>query len=315
MDHRAESDTPVNPARLTHDYRGRFAPSPTGPLHFGSLVSAVGSYCQARQQGGHWLVRMEDLDKGREQPGAADNILRTLEAFGLYWDESVVWQSQRLPLYEHAIEELRRMRTVYPCACSRSDIRQQTDRIKTPVYPGTCREGLQSGQQARSVRIKTVPGLIGFIDALQGPQTQDIQNDVGDFVLQRADGFYAYQLAVVIDDAAQGISDVVRGADLLDNTPRQIFLQQLLGLHTPAYLHLPVATNSAGEKLSKQTFAKPVDVTSPVPELVKALRFLGQEIPSELPHESLSAVWQWTNEHWKTLNIPKKLKIQITPAL
>jgi len=294
-------------------YRGRFAPSPTGPLHFGSLVCAIGSYLQARSQQGQWLVRIEDLDQARERPGAADAILRTLEAFGLYWDEPVVYQSQRRELYEEALRRLSEENYTYPCACTRKDIQSLADASgKTERYPGTCRTGLPPGKQARSIRVRTNPGNIGFNDAVQGCFEQDIYRDVGDFVLRRADGFYAYQLAVVIDDAIQGITEVVRGADLLDNTPRQIYLQRLLNFPTPAYLHLPLVIDESGAKLSKQTLAAPVDARQPVAALVQALRFLGHPPPLADDSVELDELWQWAQQHWRREQIPRQCEIPIS---
>lgn len=261
-------------------YVGRFAPSPTGPLHFGSLVAALASYMEARSAKGKWLVRMEDLDKPREQPGAADAILRALDALGLHWDAAVEFQSRRAPLYRHALERLKEY--TYPCGCTRSEIADSALAIDgARVYAGICRGGLAEGKTARAVRIRA-EGEVSFGDAVQGRHTQRLERDVGDFVLWRADGQFAYQLAVVVDDFEQGVSDVVRGADLLDSTARQIFLQQRLGYPTPRYLHVPVAVNAAGEKLSKQTGAAAVDVARPRRELRRAFAFLGQPETEDL---------------------------------
>jgi glutamyl-Q tRNA(Asp) synthetase len=255
-------------------YVGRFAPSPTGPLHFGSLVAALASYMEARSAKGKWLVRMEDLDKPREQPGAADAILRSLEALGLHWDGAVEYQSRRLGLYRDALSKLKPH--TYPCGCARSEISDSALAIDgARVYGGTCRAGLAAGKTARALRIRA-HGEIRFSDRVQGPRTQLLERDVGDFVLWRSDGQFAYQLAVVVDDAAQGVTHVVRGADLLDSTGRQIFLQQRLGYPTPRYLHVPVAVNEAGQKLSKQTGAPAVDATKPGEALERAFAFLGQ---------------------------------------
>ena len=228
-------------------YRGRFAPSPTGPLHFGSLIAAVGSYLEARSQDGVWLVRMEDLDPPRVMPGAAKHILHTLHAFGFDWDDPVVQQSMRSDAYHAALHRLRAEGLVYPCGCSRREIADSAVRgIEGPVYPGTCRAGLRDARAARALRVRTRDEPIGFTDAVQGEIVQSIAREIGDFVLYRADRVFAYQLAVVVDDAEQGITDVVRGSDLLLSTPRQIHLQRLLGLPTPRYLHLPVAVNADG---------------------------------------------------------------------
>ncbi len=279
-------------------YRGRFAPSPTGPLHFGSLIAAVGSYLEANTQNGEWLVRMEDLDPPREMPGAADGILKTLESYGFEWDGEVLYQSRRGDAYEAALDQLRSSGQLYPCACTRKEIADSAVQgIEGPVYPGTCRAGLH-GRAPRAWRVRTSMDEIEFDDAIQGHQQQVLERDIGDFVLKRADGFYAYQLAVVVDDAAQGITHIVRGADLLDSTPRQIWLQRLLGLPTPHYAHLPVAVNEHGEKLSKQTLATALDASRPAPALWQALDFLGQHPPSALQRAPLAELWAWARANW-----------------
>ncbi len=288
-------------------YRGRFAPSPTGPLHFGSLVAAVGSYLEAKSRGGEWLLRMEDLDTPRAQPGAADAILRTLEACGLHWDGGIMYQSRRSAAYRGALAQLETQGLVYACGCSRREI---ADSGLGPdgalIYPGTCRKGLAPGKSARAKRVRADEGVVEFEDAVQGTIRQDLAAAVGDFVLLRADGLYAYQLAVVVDDAEQGITDVVRGADLLASTPRQIHLQRLLGLPTPRYLHLPAAVNAAGEKLSKQTLAPPVDAHDPVPVLVQVMEFLGQAPPAQLRRATLTEFWAWALAHWDSRHIPRQ---------
>ncbi len=256
---------------------GRFAPSPTGPLHFGSLVAALASWLEARAAGGRWLVRIEDLDRPRVQPGADDDILRTLGALGLEWDGEVLHQSRREALYHEALERLQAH--TYWCGCSRREIADSSLGLAVDgarIYPGTCRAGLGAGKAARALRVRVPEAEIAFVDRVQGSQRQSLAREVGDFVLYRADGLFAYQLAVVVDDAAQGVTDVVRGADLLDSTARQIYLQALLGVPTPRYLHVPVAINAKGEKLSKQTGASPVDVSRRDSEIRAALRFLGQ---------------------------------------
>ncbi len=289
-------------------YRGRFAPSPTGPLHFGSLVAAAGSYLEARARGGDWLVRMEDLDPPRVAPGAADEILRALKACGMQWDGEVVRQSARSDAYHAALHRLREKKRVYPCACSRREIADSAVAgIEGPVYPGTCRAGLAPGKTARALRLSTQGAAIAFDDALQGRIAHDLEKEFGDFVLLRADDVYAYQLAVVVDDAEQGITDVVRGADLLGSTPRQIYLQRLLGMPQPRYAHLPVVVNGAGEKLSKQTFATPIDATNPLPALVAALEFLGQQPPRDLARASLKELWDWALKNWRLDRVPHRL--------
>ena len=259
-------------------YVGRFAPSPTGPLHFGSLVAALASYMEAKAAGGKWLLRMEDLDRPREQPGAADAILRALEALGFEWDGPVLVQSARLARYREVLADLARRGLAYPCGCTRREIEDSALAINgSRIYPGTCRHGLPPGKAARATRARTHRAPIGFADRFQGWVEQNVEQEVGDFVLLRADGLVAYQLAVVVDDMDQGVTDVVRGADLLESTARQIHLQRLLGARTPRYAHVPVALNAAGEKLSKQTGARPLELADPQAELARARRFLGQD--------------------------------------
>ena len=287
-------------------YRGRFAPSPTGPLHFGSLVAAVGSFLEARTRGGDWLVRMEDPDPPRVVPGAAEEILRALEACGMHWDGPVVHQSTRAAAYHSALHHLRSRGMVYSCACSRREIADSAIAgIEGFVYTGTCRGGVPGGKRPRAQRVMTRGAVIAFEDALQGDVEHDLEKDVGDFVLYRCDGVYAYQLAVVIDDAEQGITDVVRGSDLLDSTSRQIHLQRLLGLSTPRYAHLPVAVGETGEKLSKQTLAAPVDPDRPVPALAAALVFLGQRPPDDLARAPLADFWEWALRSWNLARVPR----------
>jgi glutamyl-Q tRNA(Asp) synthetase len=259
------------------EYVGRFAPSPTGPLHFGSLAAALASYLEARAAKGKWHVRLDDLDRPRAQPGAADEILRALERLGFEWDGPVLVQSERLERYRAALDELTRRGFAYPCSCTRKELEDSALAIDgARIYPGTCRPGLAPGKVARASRLRTHDAPIGFADAIQGRVEQRVEREVGDFVLLRADGVIAYQLAVVVDDMDQGVTDVVRGADLLDSTARQIHLQRLLGAPTPRYAHVPVALNAAGEKLSKQTGARPLDLSDPKAELARARRFLGQ---------------------------------------
>lgn len=289
-------------------YRGRFAPSPTGPLHFGSLVAAVGSYLDAKAHGGEWLVRIEDVDRPRTVAGSADAILRTLDALGMGWDGEVLYQSRRDEVYRAALAELEHQGAVYSCACSRKEIADSS--LAGPaglVYPGTCRPGLPPGRSGRAVRLRA-EGAIAFADRLQGDIRQDLEREVGDFVLRRADGLFAYQLAVVVDDADQGITHVVRGADLLDSTPRQIYLQGLLGLPVPSYLHLPVAVNVRGEKLSKQTQAPEVDPGRPAELLCRVLGFLEQSPANGLEQGRLEDCWRWAIAHWR----PERLAGMLT---
>ena len=320
------------------NYHGRFAPSPTGPLHFGSLAAAVGSYLDARKHHGTWLVRMEDLDTPRCVPGAADDILYTLEAFGLCWDGEIIYQSRRIPAYEETLQQLRESGAAYPCCCTRKEIADSAlHGIDGPVYPGTCRHGIPAGREGRAWRVRTdhsflppcngetrmgveqsgrgvstpsptLPlqggGNIQFDDALQGRVVQHLENEIGDFVIKRADGLFAYQLAVVVDDAFQNITHIVRGADLLHSTPRQIYLQRLLGLNTPAYMHLPIAVNSQGEKLSKQTLAPAIATDDVVVTLIAMLEFLRQQPPAELRQGSVEEVLGWAVANWQ----PERLK-------
>ncbi len=294
---------------MSSGYRGRFAPSPTGALHFGSLLAAVGSYLDAKHQQGKWLVRIEDIDTPRNMKGSADDILRTLEAFGLHWDESVRYQSQHLAVYADTLQHLKAQGLVYPCGCSRKAIANAT---QEQIYPGTCRKELvQTPHKTPAWRMRVDDVVISFTDRLQGKITQDLATDVGDFVLKRADGLFAYQLAVVVDDAAQGITDIVRGADLLDSTPRQIYLQQQLGLDTPRYLHLPLVRNTQGQKLSKQTLALAIHPDHPTATLYAALQYLGQHPPVELQHAPLATLWDWAMARWNSDHIP----LQIPPVV
>jgi len=296
-------------------YRGRFAPSPTGPLHFGSLVAAVGSYLDARAQGGQWLVRMEDVDTPRNVPGAAEDILHTLELFGFAWDGPVLYQSARLEAYRSELERLCRSGLAYGCACSRKEIADSASRPAIDgglVYPGTCRNGLPADRTARAWRLRVSTEPVGFDDRLQGHVEQQLERDVGDFVLLRADGLFAYQLAVTVDDEFQGITDIVRGADLLASTPRQIWLQRCLGYATPRYAHLPVAANAAGEKLSKQTRAPALDIARAAAELVGALAFLGQAVPAELSRATVNDVWAWAAENWSFDHVPQQRAISLS---
>lgn len=292
-------------------YRGRFAPSPTGPLHFGSLVAAVGSYLEAKTRGGLWFLRMEDVDTPRCSASAADEILRALEACGLAWDGEVIWQNRRKEAYEEALERLKAAGQVFACACTR---RELADSAIAPdgavIYPGTCRQGLTQGRGARAWRLRVGEARVGFYDAIQGRVDSDLAREVGDFVLLRADGLFAYQLAVVVDDAEAGITHVVRGADLLASTARQIYLQQSLGLTTPSYAHLPVVVNATGEKLSKQTRAPAVDLHRPGTELFAALKFLGQQPPKELAEAAPLVILDWSIRNWRLDQVAHGLSLE-----
>ena len=266
-------------------YRGRFAPSPTGPLHFGSLIAALASWCDAKSHGGEWLLRIEDVDAARSRANAADDILSTLEAHGFEWDGSVVHQSARGALYQAALDELAHRNLIFECSCTRAELEAAPRGIGGErVYPGTCDE------------------TIGFADRVQGWHEQHLMRDVGDFVIRRADGLFAYQLAVVVDDALQGITHVVRGADLLASTPRQIWLQRQLGYPTPAYLHHAVALDALGMKLSKQSGAAPL-TGNPVSALTRAWRFLDQRDPPSQP-VAVREFWQWAHSAWDPRRLP-----------
>lgn len=284
--------------------RGRFAPSPTGPLHFGSLVAAVASYADARAARGEWLLRIEDVDVPRSAPGAEAEILAALERHGFVWDGPLVRQCDRTPRYEAALAELAARGLVYECACTRRELESAPARDGERVYPGTCRDGIPRAlaqRTQRSVRVRVPGATISFVDRLQGEQRQDLARDVGDFVLKRSDGWIAYQLAVVVDDADQAITSVVRGADLLASTPRQIFLQHALGFATPSYLHVPVAIDRDGHKLSKQTDA-PALAGDPVAALLAAWRFLEQAPPLAAPRTA-AQFWEHAVRAW----IPQRL--------
>ena len=272
-------------------YHGRFAPSPTGPLHFGSLVAAVASWLDARAAGGRWSVRIEDVDAPRTVTGAADAILRALEACGLGWDGPVVRQGDRAALYAGALARLRERGLAYRCRCTRREVADSALRgIEGAVYPGTCR-GLEiPAEEGAAERFRVDPGIVTFEDRVRGRVAQDVAREVGDFIVRRRDGLFAYQLAVVVDDADQGVTDVVRGADLLASTPRQILLQRALGLPTPRYLHFPVAVDPRGEKLSKRHAAPPLDAANAPEAIARALAFLGQaEVAGGPAREMLAA--------------------------
>ena len=286
---------------------GRFAPSPSGPLHFGSLLAALGSYLSIRRQGGLWRLRIEDLDPLRTIPGSEDELLRTLEGLGLEWDGPLLRQSERFAAYEAAVEQLAAQGLLFPCSCSRKEVLATAPHIgeEGPIYPGTCRHGLRAGQDARALRLRVDDRVIAFVDGLYGRYQQNLSQDVGDFVLKRADGLFGYQLAVVVDDGASGITEVVRGADLLASTPRQIYLQSLLGLPTPTYLHLPLALDDEGEKLSKRhlRYALPAD---PARALYGALIFLGQAPPPELQKAPPAELLAWAVGNFIVAAIPRE---------
>jgi glutamyl-Q tRNA(Asp) synthetase len=289
---------------LRPGYVGRFAPSPTGPLHAGSIVAALASWLDARAHAGRWLVRIEDVDRPRCVAGAAETILRQLADCSLVADEEPLWQSTRGEVYQSALDALIARDIAYPCACSRKDIThalellgRSHERHAELVYPGTCRTGL-GGREARALRFKVTAGNVQWHDRRLGTQEQDVEHEVGDFVLKRADGLWAYQLAVVVDDAAQGITDVVRGEDLADNTARQVLLQRALGMPTPRYLHTPLVLGANGEKLSKQNGAMSIDTSEPLRVLNDAAQLLGLTPRTGRIADALSA-WtpQWRDSY------------------
>ena len=292
----------------TQRYRGRFAPSPTGPLHFGSLVAALASYCDARAAGGEWLVRIEDVDAPRVHPGAESAILGTLDRYGFQWDGDVVRQSLRSAAYEAALAQLDAGGHVYACACTRRELgAAPLSASGERVYPGTCRGGIPRDHAARAQRawrLRVGDARITFRDRLQGAQLQDLGRDVGDFVVRRSDGLYAYQLAVVVDDALQRVTHVVRGADLLASTPRQILLQRLLGYPELSYLHAPIVIDAQGRKLSKQTRAAPL-ADDALATLLAAWGFLEQRPPegSNTP-ASVAEFWSWAISAWSPPRLP-----------
>lgn len=284
-------------------YTGRFAPSPTGPLHLGSLISAVASYLDARAHHGQWLLRIEDIDPPRELPGATHQIIDSLRHHGLRWDGDIVYQSQRGDAYEQALQQLLADGKAFYCQCSRQSLRSSGGIHRPP-----CRHPATDATDA-AIRLHVAAVNCGFKDGIQGHYRQQLDREAGDFVLRRRDGLYAYQLAVVLDDAAQSVTHVVRGSDLLDSTPRQIYLQQQLGLPTPEYLHIPVITNAAGQKLSKQTFARPLEISRARDNLLQALRFLRQpEPPAEARHDC-ERLLHWSTQHWQRELVPRRMAI------
>ena len=290
---------------------GRFAPSPTGPLHFGSLVAAIASYLQARARHGRWLLRIEDIDPPREQDGAATAIVDALECYGFEWDEPCLFQSTRNEAHQFALTTLIDKGLAYRCVCSRRDLADAERGSLGPIYPGTCRNGCKAGEAA--IRLRTTENDIVFDDMLQGQFRQNLQRESGDFVVRRRDGLIAYHLAVVVDDEYQGVTEIVRGIDLLDSTPRQIWLQSLLGYTTPRYAHFPVITHADGDKLSKLTGAEGIALTNPEPVLVEALNILGLSPPSGLSKDSIPNIWRWATEYWQINSLHGKKAIVKTP--
>ena len=287
-------------------YKGRFAPSPTGPVHYGTLIAAVGSYLQAKSNKGKWLIRMEDVDITRKVAGSDVDILKTLEVFGFEWDEKIIYQSEQTAHYEQALEQLISQSLVFPCLCSR----KQLSKSASTIYPGTCRKRQLPEKNEHALRLRSKNISIEFNDAVMARQSQNIKQQCGDFVIKRRDGLFAYQLAVVVDDALQNISEIVRGADLLDSTPRQIYLQQLLNYPTPDYCHLPLAVDNSGNKISKSEGATKIDLQHKEQQLVSVLDFLGQNPPDELAQSSINDIWLWATEHWDVTQVSSNCHIQ-----
>ena len=283
----------------TQPYVGRFAPTPSGPLHFGSLVAALASYLDAHAHDGQWLLRIEDIDPPRCQPGASDDILRTLEAFGLHWHGEVLYQSQQLDDYQQALAHLQRQGQLFYCTCSRSQLKGHN------TYPGHCRTQHFHPEEPHSTRIHAPDVELGFTDLFMPTYKENLAQQVGDFILQRKDGPYAYQLAVVVDDARQGINHVIRGADLYDQTPRQIYLQQCLGYATPTYGHIPLIMSPQGQKLSKQNLAKSITAKQAPALITNALLRLGQSLPDELHGAPIDGQLSWAIEHWQRQSVPR----------
>lgn len=296
----------MNPPTPT--YRGRFAPSPTGPLHLGSLLTAVASYLDARANQGIWLVRMEDLDPPREVAGAAEDILETLHCYGLDWDEQVLYQSQRQQIYQEQIEHLVTLHQAFYCTCSRTEI---ISRSGSSRYPGTCRHCITPPLHPHGVRVKVENTEICFLDWIQGPQKQNLLQQSGDFIIKRKDNLFAYHLAVVVDDQQQGITHVVRGHDLLQSTFCHLHLQNLLGLPHPNYAHLPVIVNQQGQKLSKQTYAEAIPKQQPQTLLLECLARLGQAPPNSLKGANVQQILEWGKEHWQIERIPRVRQLDL----
>jgi len=285
----------------TPAYIGRFAPTPSGYLHFGSLVAALASYLDARAVNGRWLLRMEDLDPPREVAGAQAAILKALESYGFEWDGELVRQSERHEQYATLVERLLSQGLAYACTCSRKQLEGSHG-----IYPGTCRNA-GHGFADSAIRLRVPELTYHFIDRVQGDYRQHLGREVGDFVIRRRDGLFAYQLAVVLDDAWQGVTDIVRGADLLDSTPRQLYLQELLGFSQPRYLHVPLITQPDGHKLGKSYRSPPLPADQATPLLIRALRALGQTLPDGANYGHPAELLRWASQHWDATRIPRRL--------
>ena len=298
------SENPTSVSAENRFYRGRFAPSPTGPLHFGSLVAAVASYADALHHNGEWLLRIDDVDEARARSSAVDLILKTLEILGFEWSGKPAFQTDRIKLYKSVINELLINNRAFHCGCTRKEVdTTEQPALTSPIYPGTCRNGLPTGKKQRSVRLRVENKEVYFIDRFAGPIRQNVSDKVGDFIIQRADGFVAYQLAVVVDDYIENITHILRGADLLSSTPRQIYLQEQLGFPCPIYGHIPLVIDRFGKKLSKNDSAPYLSSEHPTSQLLTAWKFLGQ-IPPDGHAETVSDFWCHAGSTWNPSNIP-----------
>jgi glutamyl-Q tRNA(Asp) synthetase len=285
-------------------YRGRFAPSPTGPLHFGSLVAAVASYADALHHNGEWLLRIDDVDEARAKSNAVELILKTLEFLGFEWSGTPVFQTDRIELYRSIINELLIKNRAFHCGCTRKEVDTAEQHASTSsIYPGTCRNGLPTGKKRRSIRLRVENREVNFIDRFAGPIRQNVSDEIGDFIIQRADGFVAYQLAVVVDDYIENITHILRGADLLSSTPRQIYLQEQLGFPCPIYGHIPLVIDQFGKKLSKNDGAPYLSSEHPNSQLLAAWKFLGQTLPDDHT-ETVSEFWCHARSTWNPSNMP-----------
>lgn len=305
----SEIGTIATARAATTPYIGRFAPSPTGPLHFGSLLAAVASYLEARGQHGQWLVRVEDIDPPREDPGATDLILRALEVYGFEWDGRPAFQSANNDAHFDALQRLVATGHTYPCGCSRKDLADARRGPLGIIYPGICRAGCDASETA--IRLRTTDEPIEFMDRLQGLVTQRLESESGDFIIRRRDGLIAYHLAVVVDDHLHSVTDIVRGIDLMDSTPRQIWLQRLLDIPQPGYAHIPVAVNALGQKLSKSHGAGAVPLASPAPTLIAALEALALQPPPGLASASVGEIWSWARQHWRIDRLQGRREIPV----
>jgi glutamyl-Q tRNA(Asp) synthetase len=294
------------PCIKPESYRGRFAPSPTGAVHYGTLIAAVGSYLQAKKNQGKWFLRIDDIDVTRKIEGADTGIIKTLESFGFEWDGEIIYQSSQTRHYQQALEQLISQSLVFPCLCSRKQLADSS----SDIYPGTCRDRRLPEKKQHALRVMAKNIDIEFNDVVMGIQKQNIEKQCGDFIIRRRDGLFAYQLAIVVDDAMQNITEIVRGADLLSSTPRQIYLQQRLNYPTPSYCHLPLAVDEAGNKISKSEGATKIDINNKEYLLLSVLNFLGQQPPEALFKSDITDIWEWAIKHWQIDLVPAVKSIQ-----